>query len=78
MSSIPASRATSINASSSISAVFSMMISPFLPNMYETDPETPRFPPFLSKAVFTDAAVLFLLSVSASTIIATPPGPYPS
>ena len=58
-----------------MSSVFSIIISPFLPNIYETDPETPRFPPFLSKAIFTDEAVLFLLSVRASTIIATPAGP---
>ena len=58
--------------------VLSIIITPFLSNKYETQPVVPRFPPALSKACLTSAAVLFLLSVLASTITATPFVPYPS
>src|SRR3546814_4871188 len=40
-----------------------------------TAPEAPRLPPFLEKAVRTLVAVRLRLSVSASTMMATPPGP---
>lgn len=53
-------------------------MTPFLLNKYDTQPVVPRFPPALSKTCLTSAAVLFLLSVDASTITATPLGPYPS
>ena len=43
-----------------------------------TQPDVPKLPPHLSNACLTSAAVLFLLSVFASTITATPLGPYPS
>ena len=47
-------------------------------NKYDTQPDVPKFPPALSNACLTSAAVLFLLSVLASTITATPLVPYPS
>ena len=43
-----------------------------------TEPEAPRLPPFFEKAVRMLVAVRLRLSVSASTISATPPGPKPS
>ena len=58
--------------------VLSITITPFLLNKYETHPLVPKFPPALSNACLTSAAVLFLLSVLASTITATPFVPYPS
>ena len=42
---------------------------------WETDPSEPRLPPFLLNAVRTLVAVRLRLSVRASTISATPPGP---
>ena len=50
----------------------------FLLNKYDTQPFVPKFPPDLSKTCLRSAAVLFLLSVEAFTITATPFGPYPS
>jgi hypothetical protein len=44
-------------------------------NWKATELVSPRFPPFLPKVLRTFDAVRFLLSVSASTITATPPGP---
>ena len=46
--------------------------------MNDTQPGVPILPPPFVKAALTFAAVLFLLSVNVSTIIATPLGPYPS
>ena len=46
--------------------------------MNDTQPLVPIFPPPFVKAFLTFAAALFLLSVSTSTITATPLGPYPS
>jgi hypothetical protein len=43
-----------------------------------TEPDAPRLPPFLEKMVRTLVAVRLRLSVSASTISDTPPGPKPS
>ena len=75
-SSAPLSRAIIIMSSSDISVfVLSITITPFLLNIYATHPEVPKFPPDLSNAWRTSAAVLFLLSVFASTITATPFGP---
>ena len=56
----------------------SITITPFLSNRYDTHPFVPKFPPTFEKACLTSAAVLFLLSVAASTITAIPFGPYPS
>ena len=56
----------------------SITIIPFLLNKYDTQPVVPKFPPALSNTCLTSAAVLFLLSVLASTITATPFVPYPS
>ena len=47
-------------------------------NIKETEPLSPRLPPYFTNKDLTFEAVLFLLSVKASTIIATPPGAYPS
>ena len=47
-------------------------------NIYDTHPDVPKFPPALSNTCLTSEAVLFLLSVFAFTITATPHGPYPS
>ena len=77
MSSAPASRATSITSSSeTFSASYSIV--PLRWNIRETEPATPRFPPFLLKILRTSAAARFLLSVRTSTITATPPAAYPS
>ena len=75
-SSAPASKAIIIKSSASIShSSLSMIICPFLSNMQDTEPGVPMFPfPFV-KALLTFPAVRFLLSVSVSTIIATPLGP---
>jgi len=78
-SSAPASNANIITSSSDISVdALSITITPFLLNIYDTHPVVPKFPPALSNTCLTSAAVLFLLSVDASTITATPFGPYPS
>ena len=47
-------------------------------NMKLTLPDSARFPPCLEKAARTSDAVRLRLSVSASTMMATPQGPYPS
>ena len=78
-SSAPASNANIIISSSDISVdAFSITITPFLLNIYDTHPVVPRLPPAFENTCLTSAAVLFLLSVAASTISATPHGPYPS
>ena len=46
--------------------------------MNPTQPVVPMLPPPLVKALLILPADLFLLSVKASTITATPDGPYPS
>ena len=75
-SSAPASRASIISSSESPSySSLSTTICPFLSNMKDTQPGVPTFPlPFVN-AFFTLEAVRFLLSVSASTMIAVPFGP---
>ena len=50
----------------------------YTPDIKDTQPGVPTLPFPLEKAFLTLEAVLFLLSVSASTMIATPLGPYPS
>ena len=58
-----------------------LLLSIMLPTLLKpklTLPVSPRLPPYLLKLDLTSAAVLFLLFVNASTIIATPSGPYPS
>ena len=47
-------------------------------NMNETELVSPIAPPYLLNADRTSDAVRLRLSVSASTITATPAGPYPS
>ena len=47
-------------------------------HMKETEPLSPRLPPFLEKVERTLAAVRLRLSVSTSTMMPTPPGPKPS
>tara|TARA_B100001059_G_C17564942_1_gene442051 strand:- start:82 stop:234 length:153 start_codon:yes stop_codon:yes gene_type:complete len=47
-------------------------MTPIFLNKYETEPELPKFPENLEKTCLTSATVLFLLSVTHSTIIATP------
>ncbi len=49
--------------------------SPARSNMKETEPVSPMLPPFLLKIARMSAAVRFRLSVIASTMMATPPGP---
>ncbi len=46
--------------------------------MNDTAPVVARLPPFFVKVARTSPAVRLWLSVRASTITATPPGPYPS
>ena len=56
----------------------SFLFSVILPSLLKpklTLPVSPRLPPYLLNVDLTSAAVLFLLFVSASTIIATPSGP---
>jgi hypothetical protein len=43
--------------------------------MNDTAPVSARLPPALVKVARTSPAVRFLLSVSTSTMTATPPGP---
>ena len=50
-------------------------ITPLRSNMKETLFVSPRLPPALEKAMRISEAVRLRLSVSASTMIATPPGP---
>ena len=78
-SSAPASNATIMNSSGSVSySSFDTIICPFFWNMKDTQPDVPIFPRPLENAERTLAAVRFLLSVNVSTIIAIPLGPYPS
>ena len=68
-SSAPASIASNIKSSSDIVVEsFSITIIPFFSNMYDTQPDVPKFPPALSNTCLTSAAVLFLLSVDAFTL----------
>ena len=53
-------------------------IRPIRSKPWLTLPLAPRLPPFFENAVRTLVAVRLRLSVSASTMIATPPGPKPS
>ncbi len=73
-SSAPASMAASIMASAS-AFLASNAITPTRSNMNDTEPVSPRLPPDLVKKERTSEAVRLRLSVSASTITATPPGP---
>ncbi len=73
-SSPPCSSTMSINCSS-VAAPFSTAIRPFLWNMKRTEPDSPRLPPFLEKAWRISLTARLRLSVSTSTIMATPPGP---
>jgi hypothetical protein len=52
-----------------------ILIRPMRSKPWLTAPDAPRLPPFLLNAVRTFVAVRLRLSVSASTMIATPPGP---
>jgi hypothetical protein len=76
-SSAPASIATSISRSSPTESPSSVN-TPLCSNMYATLPLAPRFPPYFVKTSRTSPAVRVRLFVSASTMKATPPGPYPS
>src|SRR5919198_1372934 len=76
-SSAPPSAAASITSSSSKRSA-STRITPRRSNNHATEPEPPRLPSCLLNAARTSAAVRLRLSVSASTITATPFGPYPS
>ena len=53
-------------------------MTPFLSNMYDTEPEAPILPPFLPNAVRTLAAVRLTFEVKVSTMIIEPLGPNPS
>ena len=46
--------------------------------MKDTEPVSPKLPPYFVKEDLTSDAVLLRLSVTASTINAIPPGAYPS
>ena len=73
-SSAPASNAAIINSSVSIPSDFTVMI-PFFLNIQETAPSAPRFPSLRENVILISDAVLFLLSVTASTMNAVPAGP---
>ena len=53
-------------------------ISPSWSKLKETEPVVPSAPPLFVKAERTSVAVRFLLSVEASMMMPTPPGPTPS
>ena len=73
-SSAPASMAwSSISSASFPFASISMM--PFCSKSHCTEPDSPSFPLWRVNAARTSAAVRFRLSVAASTMIETPPGP---
>src|SRR5262245_2276759 len=72
MSSAPASRAVSINSSSSADRGTRMV--PLRSNCHATAPGSAIEPPFLEKMLRTSAPARLRLSVSTSTITATPPG----
>src|SRR4051812_14864401 len=76
-SSAPPSAATSRSSSSSTPSA-GTTTTPRRSNCHATAPVAPRLPPLFANMWRTSAAVRFLLSVSASTITATPSGPYPS
>src|SRR6266536_3292719 len=76
-SSAPPSAAARVTSSSSAPSA-ETITTPRRSNSHETAPEVPRFPSFFSKAWRTSEAVRLRLSVSASTITATPLGPKPS
>ena len=77
MSSAPPSAAASINSSSSTPSASTITI-PRRSKSQATAPEPPRFPSFFANVWRTSEAVRLRLSVSASTITATPLGPKPS
>ena len=68
------------NSNISLSVILSLLIliTPACLNWWAATPDSPRFPPFFWNIVLIFDAVLFLLSVKASTIIAAPSGPNPS
>ena len=53
---------------------FTVMI-PFFLNIQDTAPSAPRFPSLRENVILISDAVLFLLSVTASTMNAVPAGP---
>jgi hypothetical protein len=63
---------------SAVPALTGYSISPSWSKLKETDPVVPSAPPFLEKAERISVADRFLLSVEASTMMPTPPGPTPS
>ena len=73
-SSAPASIAAS-SIASALATLASYSTMPTWSNMNDTAPVSARLPPFLVKLARTSPAVRLRLSVSASTITATPPGP---
>src|SRR5581483_11418485 len=76
-SSAPASAAARKSSSSSTPSP-GTTTTPRRSNCHATAPVVPSEPPCLVNAWRTSEAVRFRLSVSASTITATPSGPYPS
>ena len=76
-SSAPPSAAASVSSSSSAPAA-STSTTPRRSNSHATAPEPPRLPSLFANVCRTSAAVRLRLSVSASTITATPLGPKPS
>ena len=76
-SSAPASIANSNIFSFDIS-FFSILIVPICLKLCDAEPWVPRDPPYFWKIVLKFDAVLFLLSVSVSIIIAVFSGPKPS
>src|SRR5882672_6118621 len=73
-SSAPASSAAS-NMASALAALTGKRITPLRSNMKDTLLVSPRWPPAFEKAMRISEAVRLRLSVSASTMMATPPGP---
>ena len=61
--------------SSSLRPAEESRILPFLSKFHATHPDSPRFPPYLEKALLSSDTVLFLLSVITSTRTAVPAGP---
>src|SRR4051794_15173547 len=76
-SSAPPSAAASVSSSSSTPSA-GTSTTPRRSKSHATAPDVPRLPSFFANVWRTSLAVRLRLSVSASTITATPLGPYPS
>src|SRR5215469_1366598 len=72
---LPPFSSTIFIKSSSLAPDLGTTISPFLWNIHETEPASPRFPPPLVKMWRISLTVRLRLSVVTSTSNATPPGP---